>query len=67
MSSEEAVHVSLMKVTALLAQGYAAEAIPHLQKVGAQEALGIAQIEAQHEMQEFQKLQSTIAAPRSEQ
>jgi len=30
---------------ALLAQGYAAEAIPHLQKVGAKQALGIAQIE----------------------
>ena len=30
---------------ALLAQGYAAEAIPHLQRVGALEALGIAQIE----------------------
>src|SRR6516164_11743789 len=30
---------------ALLAQGYAAEAIPHLQRVGAREALGIAQIE----------------------
>jgi len=30
---------------ALLAQGYAAEAIPHLDRVGAQEALGIAQIE----------------------
>src|SRR5438445_4258983 len=30
---------------ALLAQGYAAEAIPHLEKVGAQDALGIAQIE----------------------
>src|ERR1700680_1902724 len=30
---------------ALLAQGYAAEAIPHLQRAGAQEALGIAQIE----------------------
>jgi len=30
---------------ALLAQGYAAEAIPHLQRVGAQDALGIAQIE----------------------
>lgn len=30
---------------ALLAQGYAAEAVPHLQKVGAQEALGLAQIE----------------------
>jgi tetratricopeptide (TPR) repeat protein len=30
---------------ALLAQGYASEAIPHLQRVGAQEALGIAQIE----------------------
>src|SRR5260221_5147477 len=30
---------------ALLAQGYAAEAIPHLERVGAQEALGIAQIE----------------------
>jgi tetratricopeptide (TPR) repeat protein len=29
----------------LLAQGYAAEAIPHLDPVGAQEALGIAQIE----------------------
>jgi tetratricopeptide (TPR) repeat protein len=31
---------------ALLAQGYSEEAIPHLQKVGAQEALGIAQIDA---------------------
>lgn len=31
---------------ALLAQGYAAEAIPHLERVGAQDALGIAQIEA---------------------
>jgi tetratricopeptide (TPR) repeat protein len=30
---------------ALLAQGYAAEAIPHLQRAGAQDALGIAQIE----------------------
>jgi tetratricopeptide (TPR) repeat protein len=30
---------------ALLAQGYAAEAIPHLDRVGAQEALGIARIE----------------------
>jgi tetratricopeptide (TPR) repeat protein len=30
---------------ALLAQGYAVEAIPHLQRVGAQDALGIAQIE----------------------
>ncbi|HEX2663552.1 MAG TPA: tetratricopeptide repeat protein [Candidatus Acidoferrum sp.] len=30
---------------ALLTQGYAAEAIPHLEKVGAKEALGIAQIE----------------------
>src|SRR6202140_3913920 len=30
---------------ALLAQGYAAESIPHLQRVGAQDALGIAQIE----------------------
>jgi tetratricopeptide (TPR) repeat protein len=30
---------------ALLAQGYAEEAIPHLERVGAQEALGIAQIE----------------------
>ena len=30
---------------ALLAQGYAAEAIPHLRRAGAQEALGIAQIE----------------------
>jgi tetratricopeptide (TPR) repeat protein len=30
---------------ALLAQGYAVEAIPHLQQVGAQDALGIAQIE----------------------
>jgi tetratricopeptide (TPR) repeat protein len=30
---------------ALLAQGYAAEAILHLERVGAQEALGIAQIE----------------------
>ena len=31
---------------ALLAQGYAAEAIPHLDRAGAQEALEIAQIEA---------------------
>src|ERR1700738_2401018 len=30
---------------ALLAQGYAADAIPHLERAGAQEALGIAQIE----------------------
>src|SRR6202166_4048094 len=30
---------------ALLAQGYSAEAIPHLQRVGALDALGIAQIE----------------------
>jgi tetratricopeptide (TPR) repeat protein len=30
---------------ALLSQGYAAEAIPHLQRVGALDALGIAQIE----------------------
>jgi tetratricopeptide (TPR) repeat protein len=30
---------------ALLAQGYAQEAIPHLQRVGAQDALGIAQLE----------------------
>jgi len=30
---------------ALLAQGYAAESIPHLQRVSAQDALGIAQIE----------------------
>jgi tetratricopeptide (TPR) repeat protein len=30
---------------ALLSQGYAAEAIPHLEKVGAREILGIAQIE----------------------
>jgi tetratricopeptide (TPR) repeat protein len=32
---------------ALLSQGYAAEAIPHLEKVGAREALGIAQIESE--------------------
>lgn len=30
---------------ALLSQGYAAEALPHLEKVGAKEAMGIAQIE----------------------
>src|SRR6266852_3810343 len=30
---------------ALLSQGYAAEAIPHLQRVGAQDALGIAQLQ----------------------
>ena len=30
---------------ALLSQGYAAEALPHLEKVGAREAMGIAQIE----------------------
>lgn len=33
---------------ALLAQGYAAEAIPHLEKVGAQDALAIAQLETGH-------------------
>lgn len=31
---------------ALLAQGYAADAIPHLARVGAQDALGIAQLES---------------------
>jgi tetratricopeptide (TPR) repeat protein len=31
---------------ALLAQGYSTEAIPHLQRVGAQDALGIAEIES---------------------
>jgi tetratricopeptide (TPR) repeat protein len=31
---------------ALLAEGYAAEAIPHLERVGAQDALGIAHLEA---------------------
>jgi tetratricopeptide (TPR) repeat protein len=31
---------------ALLAQGYSSEAIPHLQRVGAQDALGIAEIES---------------------
>ena len=30
---------------ALLAEGYAAEAIPHLEQVGAQDALAIAQLE----------------------
>jgi len=33
---------------ALLAQGYAVEAIPHLEKVGAQDALAIAQLETGH-------------------
>ena len=33
---------------ALLAQGFAAEAIPHLEKVGAQDALAIAQLETGH-------------------
>jgi len=33
---------------ALLAQGYAAEATPHLEKVGAQDALAIAQLETGH-------------------
>lgn len=33
---------------ALLAEGYAAEAIPHLEKVGAQDALAIAQLETGH-------------------
>jgi tetratricopeptide (TPR) repeat protein len=33
---------------ALLAQGYAAEAIPHLEQVGAQDALAIAQLETGH-------------------
>jgi tetratricopeptide (TPR) repeat protein len=33
---------------ALLAEGYAAEAIPHLEQVGAQDALAIAQLETGH-------------------
>src|SRR6266478_1429572 len=39
----DAAHVQLGY--ALLSEGYAAEAIPHLQRVNAQEALGIAQID----------------------
>jgi tetratricopeptide (TPR) repeat protein len=39
----DAAHVQLGY--ALLSQGYAAEAIPHLERVNAQEALGIAQID----------------------
>src|SRR5260370_19152049 len=33
---------------ALLSQGYAAEAIPHLERVGARDALGIAQLQTGH-------------------
>ena len=54
MSSEEAVHVSLMKVTALLAQGYAAEA-------SAQEALGIAQIETGQLSEAVDNLSAVLA------
>ena len=42
-SNLDAAHMQLGY--ALLSEGYAAEAIPHLQRVNAQEALGIAQID----------------------
>jgi tetratricopeptide (TPR) repeat protein len=46
---------------ALLAQGFAAEAIPHLERVGAQDALGIAQIEAGQLPEAVANLQQALA------
>ena len=45
---------------ALLAQGYAAQAIPHLQKVNEQGALGIAQIEAGDLPEAVKNLQAAL-------
>jgi len=46
---------------ALLAQGYAAEAIPHLERVNEQTALGIAQIEVGQLPQAVTNLQAALA------
>jgi tetratricopeptide (TPR) repeat protein len=46
---------------ALLAQGYAAEAIPHLQKAGVPEAVGIAQIETGQFPEAVVNLQDALA------
>ncbi|PYX08630.1 MAG: hypothetical protein DMG88_09740 [Acidobacteria bacterium] len=46
---------------ALLAQGYAAEAIPHLERVNEQTALGIAQIETGQLPQAVTNLQAALA------
>jgi tetratricopeptide (TPR) repeat protein len=46
---------------ALLAQGYAAEAIPHLERVGAQDALGIAQIEVGQLNDAVHNLEASLA------
>jgi tetratricopeptide (TPR) repeat protein len=46
---------------ALLAQGYATEAIPHLRQAGAQEALGIAQIEAGEFPEAIENLRQALA------
>jgi tetratricopeptide (TPR) repeat protein len=46
---------------ALLAQGYAAEAIPHLSRVGAQDALGIAQLETGQLSEAVSTLGSALA------
>jgi len=46
---------------ALLAQGYAAEAIPHLERIQEQTALGIAQIETGQLPQAVTNLQAALA------
>ncbi len=46
---------------ALLAQGYAAEAIPHLERVGARDALGIAQIQTGHLMEAVGNFNEALA------
>jgi predicted Zn-dependent protease len=49
----------------LLAQGYAAEAIPHLERVQEQTALGIAQIETGQLPQAVTNLQAALATTRT--
>ncbi len=46
----------------LLAQGYAAEAIPHLQRAGDSAAMGIAQIQTGQLMEAVSNLQNALAA-----
>lgn len=46
---------------ALLSQGYAAEALPHLEKVGAKEAMGIAQLEAGDYAQAVESFSAALA------
>jgi len=46
---------------ALLSQGYAAEAIPHLERVGARDALGIAQIQTGHLMEAVGNFNEALA------